>query len=93
MSLRGDCGLGQVFGHYVVVRDGVGLVDAGAGGAGVPRPYEIATRHHVAAGSLKILMPEWSGTKHPVFAVFPKSRHVPAKVRTFLEFAQALLSD
>jgi LysR family transcriptional regulator for bpeEF and oprC len=80
--------------HVVmIVRDGVGLVDAGVGGAGVLRPYEMAARHHLAAGSLKILMPEWSATRHPVSAVFPKSRHVPAKVRAFLEFAQALLAD
>lgn len=75
----------------MVIRDGVGLVDAGAGGAGVLRPYEIAARHHISAGRLRILMPEWSGTKHPVFAVFPRSRQVPAKVRAFLEFAKALL--
>jgi LysR family transcriptional regulator for bpeEF and oprC len=75
-----------------VIRDGVGLVDAGAGGAGVLRPYEIAARHHIAAGRLRILMPEWSGPKHPVFAVFPRSRQSPAKVRAFLEFAQALIT-
>jgi LysR family transcriptional regulator for bpeEF and oprC len=77
----------------MVVRDGVGLVDAGIGGGGVLRPYECAARRHVAAGSLKVLMPEWSGAKHPVSAVFPKSGHVPAKVRAFLDFAQALVSD
>lgn len=77
----------------MVVRDGVGLVDAGIGGGGVLRPYECAARRHVATGSLKILMPEWSGTKHPVSAAFPNSHHVPAKVRAFLEFAQALVSD
>jgi len=77
----------------LVVRDGVGLVDAGAGGGGVLRPYECAARRHLAAGSLKILIPEWSGRKHPVSAVFPNSHRVPAKVRVFLEFAQALVSD
>ncbi len=76
----------------MVVRDGVGLVDAGAGGGGVLRPYEFAARRHVAAGSLKVLMPDWSGTRHPVCAVSSSSRHVPAKVRAFLEFAQALVS-
>jgi LysR family transcriptional regulator, regulator for bpeEF and oprC len=77
----------------MVVRDGVGLVDAGAGGGGVLRPYEFAARRYVAAGSLKILMPEWSGSKHPVCAAFPNNRHVPAKVRAFVEFAQALVSN
>jgi len=77
----------------MVVRDGVGLVDAAAGGAGVVRPYEAAARAHVAAGRLTVLMPEWSGPKHSVSAVFAGSRHVPAKVRTFLEFARAVLGD
>lgn len=77
----------------MVIRDGVGLVDAGAGGAGVLRPYEIAARHHVAAGTLRILLPEWSSTKHPVFGVFPQSRHIPAKVRAFLEFVQAFVGN
>jgi len=77
----------------MVVRDGVGLVDAGVGGGGVFRPYEFAARRYVAAGTLKVLMPDWSGAKHPVCAVSSSSRHVPAKVRAFLEFAHALISD
>ncbi len=77
----------------MVVRDGIGLVDAGAAGAGVLRPYECAARRHIATGALKILLPEWSGPRHPVSATFPARRHVPAKVRAFLEFAQALVSD
>ena len=51
----------------------------------------VAARRHVAAGSLKILMLEWSGTKLPVCVAFPSSRHVPAKVRAFVEFAEALV--
>jgi len=73
-----------------VVRDGIGLVDAGAGGGGVLRPYEFSARPYIAAGSLKVLMPDWSSSRHPVYAVFPKARHVPAKVRVFLEFARSL---
>jgi LysR family transcriptional regulator for bpeEF and oprC len=77
----------------MVVRDGVGLVDAGLGGGGVLRPYEFAARRDIAAGSLKVLMQDWSSAKHPVCAVSSSSRHVPAKVRAFLEFAHALISD
>jgi LysR family transcriptional regulator for bpeEF and oprC len=75
----------------MVVRDGVGLVDAAAGGSGVVRPYEAAARTHIAAGQLTVLMPEWSGPTHPVSAVFAGGRHVPAKVRTFLDFARAVI--
>ena len=77
----------------MVVRDGVGLVDAGAGGGGVVRPYEIAARRELATGRLRMLLPDWSGVKHPVSAAFPKSQRVPAKVRAFLEFAERLLAD
>jgi LysR family transcriptional regulator for bpeEF and oprC len=77
----------------MVVRDGVGLVDAGAGGGGVIRPYEIAARRELAAGRLRMLLPDWSGARHPVSAAFTKSRRVPAKVRAFLDFAQRLLAD
>ena len=77
----------------MIVRDGVGLVDAGAGGGGVIRPFEIAARRHLASGSLKVLIPDWSSTRHPVYAAFSNSRNVPAKVRVFLEFAQALLVE
>jgi LysR family transcriptional regulator, regulator for bpeEF and oprC len=75
----------------MVVRDGVGLVDAGVGGGGILRPYELAAQSYVAAGRLKILLRDWSGTRQPVSAV-TGSRLVPAKVRAFLEYAQAVVS-
>ena len=77
----------------LILRDGVGLVDAGVGGAGVLRPYEFAARRHVEGGALKVLMAGWSSTRHPVSAVLASSRYVPAKVRVFLEYAESLLSD
>jgi DNA-binding transcriptional LysR family regulator len=74
----------------IVVRDGIGLVDAGAGGGGVVRAYEFSARGHIAAGRLKVLMPDWSSSRQPVYAAYPRSRHVPGKVRALLEFAQSL---
>ena len=76
----------------MVIRDGVGLVDAGIGGGGVLRPFDVAARRQVAAGTLKILMPDWSSRPHPLYAVFPTSRQLPAKVRAFFEFTHALMS-
>jgi LysR family transcriptional regulator, regulator for bpeEF and oprC len=76
----------------MIVRDGIGLVDVGAGGGGLLRPYELAARSWLATGGLEVVMSEWSSGRHPLYAVLPSSRHVPAKVRVFLDFAQALLS-
>jgi LysR family transcriptional regulator for bpeEF and oprC len=76
----------------MTLRDGVGLVDAGAGSAGVVRPYEVAARHYVAAGALTVLLRDWSSGRHPLYAAFANSRPVPAKIRVFLEFVRSLLS-
>ena len=75
----------------MIVRDGIGLVDAAAGGGGVIRPFEIAARRMVAADTLRVLMPEWTMPPAAINAAFPKSRHMPAKVRVFLEFARSVL--
>jgi LysR family transcriptional regulator for bpeEF and oprC len=76
----------------MVVSDGIGLVDAGAGGCGVLRPYELAARRCIREGRLKVLLPDWSSPRHPVCAVFSGGNHVAAKVRVFIEFARALMS-
>jgi LysR family transcriptional regulator, regulator for bpeEF and oprC len=77
----------------LVVRDGVGLVDAAASGAGVGRIYEIAARRHLETGALVPLLTEWAAGREPVDAVLPGRRHVPAKVGRFLELARAVVAD
>jgi DNA-binding transcriptional LysR family regulator len=57
------------------------------------RPYEIAARHHLAEGRLKIVLQEWSCTRDPVWAAYAKSRRLPAKVQAFVDFAQRVLAD
>jgi LysR family transcriptional regulator for bpeEF and oprC len=77
----------------VVARDGIGLVDAGVGGAGVARIYDLSANAYLRTGSLEIILSNWdSGTK-PVQAVLPSRRNVPAKVRLFLEFAQSIFPE
>lgn len=77
----------------MIARDGIGLIDAGVGGAGVLRPYETAARRQLADGQLQLLLPDWSSRREPIYATFPNSRQVPAKVRAFVDFAEALLTS
>jgi LysR family transcriptional regulator for bpeEF and oprC len=77
----------------LVMRDGVGGIDAAIKGCGIVRSFEIATREAVSAGRLELLLSEWSSGRLGVFAVYPKSRAVPAKVQAFLEFGQRILSS
>ena len=77
----------------VVARDGIGLGDAAVGGAGVARIYDLSACTYLKRGSLEALLPNWSSGEMPVYAVLPTRRGIPAKVRLFLDFAQALLID
>ena len=77
----------------LVMRDGVGGIDAAIKGCGIVRSFEIATREAVSAGQLELLLSDWSSGRLGVFAVYPRSRAVPAKVQAFLEFGQRILSS
>jgi DNA-binding transcriptional LysR family regulator len=77
----------------LVVRDGVGGIDAAIKGCGILRPFELAIREAVSAGQLQLLLRDWSSDKVGVFAVSPKRRVVPAKVQAFVDFVHRILSS
>ncbi len=70
----------------VIIRDGIGGIEAAIKGCGIFRPFGIAVREAVALGQLQLLLSDWSSGRSDVFALYPKSRAVPAKVQAFVEF-------
>ena len=89
---RGDTRLVVSVPIRLVMRDGVGGIDAAIKGCGIVRSFEITTREAVASGQLSRLLSDWSTGSLSVFAVYPGSRAVPAKVQAFVEFVQQILS-
>ncbi len=75
----------------VVVRDGLGLIPATLAGIGVAQIYDVVVHHHIVNGELERILADWSSARQPVYAVIPSRRNVPAKVRTFVEFARSLV--
>ena len=76
----------------VIVRDGIGLIDAAVGGAGVTRLSEIAVRRFLAQGDLLEVLSEWIAERKPITAVLPQqSRPPPRKVQIYLDHLAALL--
>jgi len=75
----------------VVVRDGLGLLPATLAGIGVAQIYDVVVHHHIVNGELERILADWSSARQPVYAVIPSRRNVPAKVRTFVEFARSLV--
>jgi LysR family transcriptional regulator for bpeEF and oprC len=76
----------------LVVRDGVGLADLTAEGAGIAQIYDTTACYYIADGRLEPILKQWSAGRQPVFAVVPSRRNVPAKVHAFLNFAASVLS-
>ena len=60
-------------------------------GAGVSVMDSMSSAKAVSEGSLVRLLANWSLPKGGVYAVYPPGRHVPAKVRAFIDFYSAWL--
>lgn len=76
----------------LVLRDGIGLTDAVVGGCGIALPINISVRHLLTSRALRVLLPEWSGERYPVFAVMPPGPgNASAKVRVCLEFLKSVV--
>jgi DNA-binding transcriptional LysR family regulator len=75
----------------LMVRDGIGLVDAAVGSVGVARIYDVSARPYLDAGSLEQLLKDWSCERAPIYAMRPSGNPVPSKVRAFFEFARRVL--
>lgn len=61
-------------------------------GAGISAMEEMSMKESVDAGRLVKLLPAWSLQKGGVYAVLPPGRHVPAKVRAFIDFYRTFLA-
>jgi LysR family transcriptional regulator for bpeEF and oprC len=74
----------------LVVRDGVGVTDAVAGGCGIARPFDLAVRRLLDTGAVRPLLTRWEGPRYAVSAVTATARP-PLKVSTFIEFCRSVL--
>ena len=43
---------------------------------------------HLASGALVALLPGWQGVRADFYAVFEQRRHVPARLRAFIDYVQ-----
>jgi len=53
---------------------------------------DFAVSQDIAAGTLARVLPEWRGFSGELFAVYPSTRNLSPKLRTFLDFLTAKLT-
>lgn len=69
------------------------VIDAVLGGFGISLLPRIYIEEHIKAGRLKVLLGDWQTNRTTVYAVYPSRRHLPPKVRAFLDFAVEVLRE
>ena len=71
----------------LVVNTTAGAVDAAVDGLGFTCVRSYQAEPHVAAGRLQTVLTEYEPPPAPIHIVHPEGRHLPAKVRLFLDHA------
>lgn len=77
----------------LLVSDVGTMLTACTEGGGIAQVLELGTEELIASGKLINLFPEWSDEKFPLYAIYPSRRHLPAKIRAFIEFCEESLSS
>ena len=72
-----------------VANNGDALLVAALEGLGVVRLPDFFVQGDLEAGHLVRLLPDWSCGEQGVWAIYPHSKHLSAKVKVFVDFIQA----
>jgi DNA-binding transcriptional LysR family regulator len=72
--------------------DILGPVTLARHGAGIVQTYRFIVEQDLCDGTLKALLPQFGGGSRPFSLLYPAHRHMPARVRVFIDFLLAHLS-
>jgi DNA-binding transcriptional LysR family regulator len=75
----------------LVVNTTAAAVDAALDGFGIACILSYQAEPHIAAGLLQTVLVEYEPRPAPIHIVHPEGRHLPAKVRLFLDHAAEAL--
>jgi len=80
--------------HLVATNDSSTWVALAVAGLGlVQTPVSAEVRQLVKDGRLKRVLSAWSSEALPVFALYPQSRRLPARVRVFIDWVAQVYAD
>jgi DNA-binding transcriptional LysR family regulator len=77
----------------LTVTDSATKLGACLAGFGVAQVIDLGLEHHFKRGDLINLFPDWSDERFPLYVYYVSRNHVPAKVRTFIDFIVASLGS
>src|SRR3546814_20587549 len=71
---------------------GGAIVEAALAGMGLCQLPEFYVRHHVATGRLVPVLADARSAPEPIWAVYPKRRHLQAQIRNFVDLLEDKLT-
>jgi len=66
---------------------------AGLMSLGIVKIASYAAHPHLESGKLVQVLADWTAEELPISVMYPQSRHVPAKLRVFVEWVSALIEQ
>lgn len=77
--------------HWVCANDADTYVAAGVAGMGLMQsPCNRIVREHLRAGRLRPVLPQWDAGSLTLNVLYPRSRHLSARLRAFVDWVAAL---
>lgn len=73
-------------GAYSVSDDVLGCVTLARHGSGLLQTYRFIVEEDLRGGALREVLTEFGGRSRPVTLLYPQNRHVPQRVRSFVDF-------
>ena len=74
----------------LAVNDFDAYVAAGVMGLGIVKVANYVARPYLESGELRQVLTDWTSEEFPISVMYPKSRHLSAKVRVFIEWVSEL---
>jgi LysR family transcriptional regulator, regulator for bpeEF and oprC len=79
--------------HRVAANDSDTYIAAGVAGMGLMQtPCNRLVREHLAQGRLVRVLADWHAGSLPLVVLYPRARHLSAKVRAFADWAQTVFA-
>ena len=76
-------------GNYCCSDDVLGGVTLAKHGAGLFQTYRFIVERELAEGTLVEVLPAFGGRSRPFTLLYPQGRHMPLRLRAFIEFLMA----
>jgi LysR family transcriptional regulator for bpeEF and oprC len=79
--------------HQLAVNDSTAALMAAVAGLGIVTTYAFLAQPHIEARALHVIFPDWQGESVDAHVAFPSNRHLPAKVRVFVDWVIELFGS